>query len=204
MEWSRSRPRGRIWQRHGKPVNAFRNKGWCEAVNPARASSIVERLLAAALAHMRSIPRRVLAACPIHVTKHCAHAVRRNVRVLLRQGHAVRGPVVAGVINPVGESPPRESPNPSRCHAHCQESPCLLHPARSRAGYYCGRVAGRHADRRRCWRSIDFWRCTRVRNRCRCSRGQQRRPKRCDEVPAIEFDPPLPFPGMTNTLSSLG
>src|SRR5260370_39175815 len=31
--------------------------------------------------------------------------MRRNVRVLLRQGHGVRGPVVAGVIGAVGERP---------------------------------------------------------------------------------------------------
>jgi hypothetical protein len=55
-----------------------------EAVNPARASGVVERLLAAPLAHMRCIPRRVLATCPVHVTKHGTRAVRRNVRVLLR------------------------------------------------------------------------------------------------------------------------
>jgi hypothetical protein len=40
-----------------------------EAVNPARASGVAERLLATPLAHMRRIPRRVLAARPVHVTK---------------------------------------------------------------------------------------------------------------------------------------
>src|SRR5579871_345561 len=76
-----------------------------EAVNPARASGVVERLPAAPLAHMRSIPRSILAACPVHVTHHGARPVRRKVRVLLRQGHAVGCPVVAGVVNAVGERP---------------------------------------------------------------------------------------------------
>src|SRR6516162_3598879 len=39
------------------------------------------------------------------MTEHGARAVRRYVRVCLRQGHAVRGPVVAGVIDAVGERP---------------------------------------------------------------------------------------------------
>src|SRR6267154_3200127 len=34
-----------------------------------------------------------------------ARTVRRNVRVLLRQRHAVRGPVIAGVLDPVSERP---------------------------------------------------------------------------------------------------
>src|SRR5262249_50996731 len=76
-----------------------------EAVNPARAAGVVERLLAAPLAHMRCIPRGVLAACTVHVTKHSAGAVRRYVWVCLRQGHSVRSPVVAGVIDAVGERP---------------------------------------------------------------------------------------------------
>src|SRR5712671_2560541 len=54
---------------------------------------------------MRRIPRRVLAARPVAVAEHGACAIRRNVRVLQREGHGVRGPVVAGVIDAVGERP---------------------------------------------------------------------------------------------------
>src|SRR6516225_9570319 len=61
-----------------------------KAVDPARAAGVDERLLAAALAHVRRIPRRVLAARPVHMTEHGARAVRRYVRVCLRQGHTVR------------------------------------------------------------------------------------------------------------------
>src|SRR5262252_1325874 len=74
-----------------------------EAVDPASASGVDEGLLGAPLAHMRRIPRRVLAARPVAVAKHGPRAIRRDVRVLLRQRHAVRGPVVAGVIGAVGE-----------------------------------------------------------------------------------------------------
>jgi hypothetical protein len=65
-----------------------------EAIKPARATGVDQRLLATALAHMRRIPRHVLAACPVHVTEHGAGTVRRYVWVCLRQRHSVRGPVI--------------------------------------------------------------------------------------------------------------
>src|SRR5258706_8364967 len=76
-----------------------------ETVEPASASGVDERLLAAPLAHMCRIPRRVLATRPVAVAEHGAAAIRRNVRVLLRQSHGVRGPVVARVIGAVSEPP---------------------------------------------------------------------------------------------------
>jgi hypothetical protein len=54
---------------------------------------------------MRRIPRRVLTARPVDVAEHGTRAIRWNVLVLLRQSHAVRGPVVAGVINAIGVRP---------------------------------------------------------------------------------------------------
>src|SRR4029077_2821875 len=59
----------------------------------------------APLAHMRRIPRGVLATRPVSVAEHGARAIGRNVGVLLRQSHAIGGPVVAGVINAIGERP---------------------------------------------------------------------------------------------------
>src|SRR5262249_44535862 len=72
-------------------------------IEPASASRVDKRLLAAPLAHMRRIPRRVLATRPVAVAEHGAGTIRRNVLVLLWQSHGVRGPVVAGVIVAVGE-----------------------------------------------------------------------------------------------------
>src|SRR5436309_1266426 len=74
-----------------------------EAVEPAGAAGVDERLLGAALAHMRRVPRHVLAARAVHVTEHGARAVRRYGGVGLRERHAVQGPVVAGVIVAVDE-----------------------------------------------------------------------------------------------------
>src|SRR5262249_19084371 len=72
------------------------------------ASGVDKRLLAAPLAHMCRIPRHVAAARPVAVAEHgarpvCRYFRRRVCRPL--QGHAVRGPVVAGVIVAVGERP---------------------------------------------------------------------------------------------------
>src|SRR5258708_29938545 len=50
-----------------------------ETVDPASASSVDERLLATALAHMCRIPRCVLAARPVAVAEHGARAIRRIV-----------------------------------------------------------------------------------------------------------------------------
>jgi hypothetical protein len=60
-----------------------------ETVEPASAAGVDERLLGAPLAHMRRIPRGVLATRPVGVAEHGARAIRRNVRVLLRQGHGI-------------------------------------------------------------------------------------------------------------------
>jgi hypothetical protein len=79
-----------------------------EAVEPAGASGVDKRLFAAPLAHMCRIPRRVPAARPVGVAEHGARPVCRYFRRRVcrpRQGHAVRGPVVAGVIGAVGERP---------------------------------------------------------------------------------------------------
>jgi hypothetical protein len=54
---------------------------------------------------MRHIPRGVLATRSVDVAEHGARAIRRNVLVLLRQCHAVRRPVVAGVIGTVRKRP---------------------------------------------------------------------------------------------------
>src|SRR5580692_4748078 len=48
-----------------------------ETVEPAGASGVDERLLAAPLAHMRRIPRHVLAARPVGVAEHRARTIRR-------------------------------------------------------------------------------------------------------------------------------
>src|SRR5579872_6190078 len=76
-----------------------------KAIEPAGATGVDQRLLGASLAQMRSIPRDVRAARPVAVAEHGARAIRRNIRVLLREGHGVRGPVVAGVIVSVDECP---------------------------------------------------------------------------------------------------
>jgi hypothetical protein len=77
-----------------------------KTVDPASASGVDERLLGAPLAHVGRIPGGVLAARPVAVTEHRSRTIRRNVLVLLRQGHGVRSPVVAGVIVAIGERPP--------------------------------------------------------------------------------------------------
>jgi hypothetical protein len=46
-----------------------------------------------------------LATRSVDVAEHGARAISWNVLVLLRQRHAVRGPVVAGVIDTVRERP---------------------------------------------------------------------------------------------------
>ena len=84
-----------------------------EAVEPAGAAGVDERLLGATLAHMGRIPRHVPAARPVGVAKHGARAIRWNVRVLLRQGHGIRGPVVAGMIGCILISARRSRPAPS-------------------------------------------------------------------------------------------
>src|SRR6516165_1704598 len=79
-----------------------------ETVEPAGAAGVDERLLGAPLAHMRRIPRRVPAAGAVGVAEHGARPVCRHVRGRVcrpRQGHLIRGPVVAGMIVAVGERP---------------------------------------------------------------------------------------------------
>src|SRR2546430_10446297 len=76
-----------------------------KAIKPTGAAGRVERLLAAPLAHMHGIPRHVPAPGAVRVAEHGARTLRREVRVRLRQRHAIRGPVVAGVIETVGERP---------------------------------------------------------------------------------------------------
>src|SRR5712671_4198907 len=76
-----------------------------KAVEPTCAASGVERWLAAALAHMHRIPRHVAAARAVRMAELGARALCREVRVRLRQGEAIRGPVVAGVIETVGVCP---------------------------------------------------------------------------------------------------
>src|SRR6266446_264953 len=76
-----------------------------KAVNPADAAGGVERRLGAPLAHMRRIPRHVPAAGAVRVAEHGARTLRREVRIGLWQREAIRGPVVAGVIETVGKRP---------------------------------------------------------------------------------------------------
>src|SRR6266550_7463494 len=76
-----------------------------KAVEPASTTGGIERRLAAALAHMHRIPRHVAAARAVRMAELGARALCREVRVRLRQGEAIRGPVVAGVIETVGVCP---------------------------------------------------------------------------------------------------
>src|SRR2546430_6734929 len=76
-----------------------------KAVEPAGATGGVERRLAAPLAHMDRIPRNVPAPGAVRVAEHGARTFCWEVRIRLRQAHAVRGPVVAGVIETVDVGP---------------------------------------------------------------------------------------------------
>jgi 2-dehydropantoate 2-reductase len=74
-----------------------------EAVEPAGAAGVDERLLRTSLAHMRRVPGRVARAlqATIGMTEHGARAFRRHARIGIgghRYRHLVRRPVVARVV----------------------------------------------------------------------------------------------------------
>src|SRR5215471_11869017 len=52
---------------------------------------------------MRSVPRGVVSSAAVYVSKHRPRQDPRRVRVVARHVHAVRSPIVAGVIDAVGE-----------------------------------------------------------------------------------------------------
>src|SRR5262245_19354419 len=76
-----------------------------KAVEPAGATGGVERRLVAPPAHMRRIPRYVLAALAVRVADHGARTLCWEAGIRHRQMQVIVGPVAAGVIETVGERP---------------------------------------------------------------------------------------------------
>src|SRR6267378_446908 len=74
-----------------------------EAIEVAGAAGRDQLRLAAPRAHVSGVPRGVAAACAVSMAKHgsCLNAWR--IWVIARHVRVGRGPVVAGVIDAIGE-----------------------------------------------------------------------------------------------------
>src|SRR5258706_1700375 len=85
-------------------ITTYANSVDREAIEMPGAAGLDQLLLAAPRAHVSGVPRGVAAAGAVGMTKHRPCRNPRGVRVIARHVRVGRSPIVAGVVDAVGES----------------------------------------------------------------------------------------------------